>query len=149
MRCALTILSVLAFSQSACAKEAVSAETSRDAVIVSEFEESMELELRDYIAGYDSVLFQEKSNPETVLDVKAAEDIVSLMRIALNSKAGKNVSLQKIRETSSFHISGVYLSDASEGVQSEAHLEYQEKIIASCNRQIARIVRQVTGSGSL
>lgn len=109
----------------------------------------MELELRDCIAGYDSLLFQEKSNPEAVLDVKGAEDIVGLMRVALNSKTGKDLSLQKIRETSSFHISGIYLSDASEDVQSEAHLEYQEKIIASCNRQIARIVRQVTRSGSL
>jgi len=138
MRLAFTMLSLLVFSQSACAKETVSAETSRDTIIVSEFEKFMELELRDCIAGYDSVLFQEKSNPEAVLDVSAAEDIVGLMRIALNSKAGKDVSLQTIRETSSFHISGIYLSDASEGVQSDDHLEYQEKIIASCNRQIAR-----------
>ena len=149
MRFALTVLSVLAFSQSACAKEIVSAEASRDAVIVLEFEKFMELELRDCIAGYDTVLYQEKSISETALDVKAAEDMIALMRAALNAKAGEEVPLQTIRETSSFHISGIYLSDADEGAQSDAHLGYQGKVIASCNRQVARIVGQVTGSEGL
>ena len=83
------------------------------------------------------------------MDVKAAEDMIALMRAALNAKAGEEVPLQTIRETSSFHISGIYLSDADEGAQSDAHLEYQGKVIASCNRQVARIVGQVTGSEGL
>ena len=65
MRSALTVLSMLAFSQFACAQDAASAGTSPDAIIVSEFGKFLELELRDCIAGYDSLLSQEKSKAQT------------------------------------------------------------------------------------
>ena len=149
MRSALTVLSMLAFSQFACAQDAASAGTSPDVIIVSEFGKFLELELRDCIAGYDSLLSQEKSKAQTGANIQAAEVVMGLMRTALNAKVGEEVPLQTIRETSSFHISGIYLSDADEGAQSDAHLEYQGKVIASCNRQVARIVGQVTGSEGL
>ena len=149
MRLPLASLLFVLSSHTACAEAPVNLSDTKMAGVIFEFEKFMELELRDCIAGYDSVLYQEKTNPDTVLNIGETEEILAVMQTALNNKVGENVSMEVIRETSSWHISGIYLNSEGGDTQSNAHLVYQEKILESCNRQIGRIANQVSESEGL